>query len=67
LIFCFSSAVVPVLSQQIRPGVWAGDRIESFPIPTTGYHVYFFGELHGLKENVDLQLAYLGMLVPAHR
>ncbi len=57
------STGVQIHPQQIRPGVWAGNHVESLPIPTTGYQVYIIGEQHGLKENADFQLAYMAMLV----
>jgi len=63
LALVFSLGIIRSHPEQIRPGVWAGNRVESLPLPTTGYKVYIVGEHHGLTENADFQLAYLRMLV----
>jgi len=63
LALVFSLGIIRSHPEQIRPGVWAGNRVESLPLPTTGYKVYIVGEQHGLTENADFQLAYLRMLV----
>jgi hypothetical protein len=49
-------------AQQIRSGVWVGSRVEALPLPTAGYQTYLVGEIHGLKENEEFQVAYLGLL-----
>jgi hypothetical protein len=63
LVLLLSIGVAQILPQQVRPAVWAGNQVESLPLPTAGYQVYFIGEQHGLKENADFQLAYMAMLV----
>jgi hypothetical protein len=50
------------LSQEIRPGVSAGQQPESLPLPTQGYLVYLVGELHGIAENEEFELHYLKQL-----
>jgi len=50
------------LTQEIRPGVWAGSRIQSSPLPQNGNQAYLVGELHGLKQNEEFQLEYLRLL-----
>jgi len=36
--------------QEIRPGIWAGSKVENLALPTQGYQVYLVGELHGIDE-----------------
>lgn len=49
-------------AQQVRQGVWAGSAVDVLAFPSSGYQAYLIGELHGLKENVEFELAYLGFL-----
>jgi hypothetical protein len=46
-------------AQELRPGVWAGSDLSAFPLPVSGYDVYMFGEMHGVKENVEVLMQYL--------
>ncbi|KAA6460964.1 erythromycin esterase family protein [Acidobacteria bacterium AB60] len=61
LLLC-SLGALRACPQQLRPGVWAGTRVDSLPFPT-GYQLYIVGEQHGLQENAEFQLAYLALLV----
>ncbi|MBZ5532573.1 MAG: hypothetical protein LAO20_14165 [Acidobacteriia bacterium] len=49
-------------AQEIRPGVWAGSKVESLSLPTQGYQAYLIGELHGIEETADFLLQYLALL-----
>jgi hypothetical protein len=49
-------------AQEVRPGVWAGSKVEGLPLPTQGYQVYLLGELHGIEETADFLLQYLALL-----
>jgi hypothetical protein len=55
-------ATASLRAQQIRPGVWAGRRVEALPLPTAGYQAYLVGEIHGLEENAKFQVEYLELL-----
>lgn len=46
-------------AQELRLGVWAGRDLSAFPLPVSGYDVYMFGEMHGVKENVEVLMQYL--------
>jgi hypothetical protein len=49
-------------AQELRPGVWAGRDLSAFPLPVSGYDVYMVGEMHGVKENVEVLMQYLARL-----
>jgi hypothetical protein len=61
LMFLFVGAAAgPV--QELRPGLWAGRDLSALPLPVSGYEVYLLGELHGVKETVDVFIQYLAKL-----
>src|SRR5260370_19621606 len=49
-------------AQELRPGVWAGRDLSAFPLPVSGYDVYMVGEMHGVKETVEVVMQYLARL-----
>jgi hypothetical protein len=49
-------------SQQLRPGVLAGNDLSAFPLPVSGYDVYMIGELHGVKQTEGVLVQYLTKL-----
>lgn len=51
-----------ILAAELRPGVFGGRVVDELPLPLRGYTVYFIGELHGIAENEEFQLAYLKRL-----
>jgi hypothetical protein len=57
-----AGAAAGLRAQQIRSGVWVGSRVETLPLPTAGYQAYLVGEIHGLNENEEFQVAYLELL-----
>jgi hypothetical protein len=50
------------ITQEIRPGVWEGSRVESLALPTGDYQVYLIGELHGVEETWEFFTQYLALL-----
>jgi hypothetical protein len=50
------------LAQELHSGVWGGRDLSTFPLPVSGYDVYMVGELHGVKENVDVLIQYVAKL-----
>jgi len=57
---CFS-VEPPALPQELRPGIVACVGPD-LPLPVTGYDVYLFGEMHGIRETKPLFQAYLARL-----
>ncbi len=64
-VFCpllLLAAAVAAPAQELRPGVWGGRDLGAFPVPAAGWEVYMIGELHGVKENVDVMMQYAAKL-----
>ncbi len=58
LLACATTAQV----EELHPGIWLGRDLSSLPLPPSGYQVYLFGELHGVKETEGLLMQYLAKL-----
>ena len=48
--------------REVRPGVFVTNDAGALPLPTSGYHGYVLGEMHGVHEIHLLFLDYLCML-----
>ena len=56
------AVAVAAPAQELRPGVWGGRCLSGFPLPVAGYDVYMIGELHGVKENIEVLMQYASKL-----
>jgi hypothetical protein len=48
--------------KELRPGVWAGRDLSTLPVPASGHQVYLLGEIHGVRETVEVFSEYLAIL-----
>jgi hypothetical protein len=55
-------AALGAAALELRPGVWASRDVSALPLPVSGYDLYMIGELHGVRENEAVLIAYLTKL-----
>lgn len=62
LLLLVLAAVFTGQTQDSRPGVSFGRILNDLPVPVSGYQVYLFGEMHGIRESEELFAQYLEKL-----
>ncbi len=50
------------IENKVRPGVYISNDLNDFPLPTSGYDVYFVGETHGNSQTKQVFQTYLERL-----
>ena len=57
-----TAAATIEIEKEVRPGIYISNDLEDFPFPTSGYEVYFVGEVHGNPQTKQVFQTYLERL-----